>query len=63
MLMAQVGVDVPVELRQVESAEAAERERVLGSPSLRVNGQDVDPTAGERTDFGLKCRCIRAPAG
>ena len=35
MLMAQVGVDAPVELRRVESVEAAERERFLGSPTLR----------------------------
>jgi len=55
-LMARAGVDAPVELRHVESVEAAERERFLGSPTLRVDGQDVDPAAGERTDFGLKCR-------
>ncbi len=62
-LMAQVGVDAPVELRRVESIEAAERERFLGSPTLRVDGQDVDPTAGERTDFGLKCRLYPSPDG
>jgi hypothetical protein len=55
-LMARAGIDAPIEVKHVESAEAAERERFLGSPTLRVNGQDVDPTAGERTDYGLKCR-------
>jgi len=63
MLMAQAGVDAPVELRRVESVEAAERERFLGSPTLRVDGQDVDPSAGERTDFGLKCRLYPSPDG
>jgi hypothetical protein len=62
-LMAQVGVDAPVELRHVESVEAAERERLLGSPTLRVDGEDVDPTAGERTDFRLKCRLYLSPDG
>jgi hypothetical protein len=62
-LMAQAGVDAPVEVKQVESAEAAARERFLGSPTLRVNGQDVDPTAGERTDFGLKCRLYPSADG
>ena len=62
-LMAHAAVDAPVELRQVESVEAAERERFLGSPTLRVNGQDVDPSAGERTDFGLKCRLYPSPDG
>jgi hypothetical protein len=63
MLMAQAGVDAPVALRRVESVEAAARERFLGSPTLRVDGQDVDPTAGERTDFGLKCRLYPSPDG
>ncbi len=62
-LMAQTGVDAPIELKHVESVEAAERERFLGSPTLRVDGQDVDATAGERTDFGLKCRLYPSPDG
>jgi hypothetical protein len=63
VLMAQAGVDARMELTHVESVEAAEREHFLGSPTLRVNGQDVDPTAGERTDFGLNCRLYRSPDG
>jgi hypothetical protein len=55
-LLSRAGVDVAVERRRVESDEAAQRERFLGSPTLRVDGVDVDPSAGDRTDFGLKCR-------
>ena len=50
-------------LRRVETPEAAERERFLGSPTVRVNGVDVDPTAPERDDFGIKCRIYRSAAG
>ena len=50
-------------LRRVETPEAAERERFLGSPTVRVNGVDVDPSASERTDFGLTCRIYRSDAG
>lgn len=46
-------------LRRVETAAEAERERFLGSPTVRVNGRDVDPDAGARTDYGLKCRIYR----
>jgi hypothetical protein len=46
-------------LRRVETPAQAERERFLGSPTVRVNGRDVDPDAGERTDYGLKCRIYR----
>ena len=52
-----------LELRRVETPEAAEHERFLGSPTVRVNGVDVDPTAAERNDFGLKCRLYRSAEG
>ena len=44
-LMGRAGVDAPVELNRVESVEVAERERFLGSPTLRIDNQDVDPAA------------------
>lgn len=50
-------------LRAVETLEAAEATRFLGSPSVRVDGRDVDPTAGQRDDFGLKCRLYRSAEG
>jgi hypothetical protein len=52
-----------LELRQVETPEAAEREHFLGSPTVRVDGSDIDPSAAERHDFGLKCRIYRSPDG
>jgi len=54
--MSEAGVDAPIELQAVESVEAAEQERFLGSPTLRIDGQDVEAAASQRTDFGLKCR-------
>jgi hypothetical protein len=58
-LLAATGVEDPVELTQVESLEDAERQRFLGSPTLRIDDVDVDPTASERIDYGLKCRLYR----
>ena len=62
-LMAHTGVHADVQLRRVESPEAAEAERFLGSPTLRIDGRDVEPGADERTDFGLKCRLYPTPDG
>jgi hypothetical protein len=62
-LIAQAGVEAHVDLRRVESPEAAETERFLGSPTVRVDGRDVEPGAGQRTDFGMKCRLYRTPTG
>ncbi len=61
LLAEQAGA--ALQQRRVETPEAAERERFLGSPTVRVNGVDVDPTAPERTDFGLKCRIYRSGEG
>jgi len=60
-IAAQNGAEL--ELRRVETPEAAASERFLGSPTVRVNGVDVDPTAAERNDFGLKCRIYRSTEG
>ena len=49
-----------VVLRPVDTPEDAERERFLGSPTVRVDGRDVDPGAGARNDYGLKCRIYRS---
>lgn len=43
-------------LRRVETPEEALAMRFLGSPTVRVDGRDVEPGAHQRTDFGLKCR-------
>jgi hypothetical protein len=57
--------DVPdqISLHRVESPAAAERERFLGSPTVRIDGRDVDPGAELRADYGLKCRLYATPEG
>lgn len=62
-LLDEVGSRDPIQLREVESLEEAEAERFLGSPTVRVDGVDVEPGAAQRTDFGLKCRIYHSEAG
>jgi len=62
-LLAQAGHGDVVSLRRVETAEDAEHARFLGSPTVRVDGRDVDPTAAERDDYGLKCRLYATDDG
>lgn len=59
-LLASEGNAEEVELRRVETVEDAERERFLGSPTVRVNGTDIEPGAAGREDFGVKCRLYRS---
>lgn len=48
-----------LELRNVATHEEARRVGFLGSPTVRVDGRDVEPRSDARDDFGLKCRLYR----
>jgi hypothetical protein len=62
-LLARADVRARVERRRVESVEDAERERFLGSPTIRIDGRDVDPGAEHRDDYGMKCRLYATDDG
>jgi hypothetical protein len=62
-LIAELGIDARIQLKRIESAQAAEHDRFLGSPTVRVNGADVEPSASERSDYGLKCRLYPSDQG
>lgn len=49
--------------RRIETHEEAEAERFLGSPTVRVDGVDVEPGAEQRNDYGLRCRLYQTGAG
>jgi hypothetical protein len=63
LLNAGGAEDTHIELVRVEHPETAEANRFLGSPTVRIDGEDVEPGADERTDFGLKCRLFATPDG
>jgi hypothetical protein len=62
-ILARTDVSAEIDLRRIASDDAAQRERFLGSPTVRINGRDVEPEAERRTDYGLKCRLYRASTG
>jgi hypothetical protein len=55
-------LDVEVERREVRTQEEAEREHFPGSPTIRVDGRDVDP-AGAAARPALTCRIYHLPDG
>ena len=55
-ILREEGCSAEVREVLVPSAEAAQQVKFLGSPSVRVNGIDIEPTAQGRKDFGLMCR-------
>ena len=48
---------------RVEHPDTAEARRFLGSHTDRIDGEDVEPGADDRTDFGPKCRLFATSEG
>ena len=42
-----------IRITMVSSADEARAESFLGSPSIRINGVDIEPGAEKRTDFSM----------
>ena len=60
--MRSAGLDPEsVEVRHVGSEDEAARERFAGSPTIRVDGRDVQPPVDEPA--GLTCRVYRLRDG
>lgn len=59
----ELGIETRIRLVNVPDQEAAQRLRFLGSPTIRVDGRDVDPFTEERDDYALSCRVFRTEAG
>ena len=55
-----LGLSLEVSEVEVAGHEEAETLRFLGSPSVRVNGRDIEPGADDRTGFALSCRVYGA---
>jgi hypothetical protein len=52
--------DVEIHDVEVRSEAEAQRLRFLGSPTIRIDGVDIEPSAEERTEFSLSCRMYGA---
>jgi hypothetical protein len=60
---AELRIEPELTLVCVPDPEAAAERRFLGSPTVRVNGRDVEPGAEERDDYALSCRVYRVERG
>jgi hypothetical protein len=52
-IAAQAGVSVHLRTVLIDSAEDASHHRFLGSPTIHVNGRDIDPSARPSETYGL----------
>ena len=52
-LAEEVCLEVTVEEIVISTRREAEQHRCLGSPTIRIQGQDVEPAARGNTSFGV----------
>ena len=56
-VMAEEGISREVEVYKVETEDQARELRFVGSPTIRVDGQDIDPPSD--SPYVLTCRAYR----
>jgi hypothetical protein len=61
-VLRERGVDAEVERREVRTQSEAEELAFPGSPTIRIDGRDVDPE-GASARPALTCRIYRLPDG
>lgn len=55
-----LGLSLEVREVEISGAEDVEALRFIGSPSVRVDGRDIEPGADDRTEFSFGCRIYGA---
>ena len=56
-------IEAIIEEVELFDPEDAQRFAFLGSPTIQVNGIDIEPAARERSDYGFACRTYESGAG
>ena len=55
-VVQSLGIDAIIREVEVRDALDAARLRFFGSPTVQVDGEDVDPAARSRSDYSFSCR-------
>lgn len=55
-VVSEMGIEAPIEEIEVLTDEDAERLSFPGSPTIRINGVDIDPSGAVQMGTALTCR-------
>lgn len=55
-IVQALGLNATIREVKVHDADEAARLRFFGSPTVHVNGEDVDPAVRGRVDYSFSCR-------
>lgn len=61
--VGEMDVDAEIETVEIESDREARELDFRGSPSVRVDGRDIQPDVEDRTTVGRGCRVYDGPEG
>jgi hypothetical protein len=61
-VLAERRIDVPIEMHEIRTKKEAVARAFPGSPTIRIDGRDVDPGGAEEPP-ALTCRVYRFPDG
>ncbi len=62
-VVAEFDLDAEVEEVDLTNPDDAGRLRFLGSPTVQVDGVDIEAAARSRTDYAMSCRLYKTPDG
>lgn len=62
-VVARVAPDTAIEDIDASEAAVAERLRFPGSPTIRIDGEDVEPGFRDAGDYTPRCRLYRTDSG
>jgi hypothetical protein len=52
-ISSELGIEIDLKMVPVESQDQAQQWNFLGSPTVQVNGLDIEPSARSATAFGF----------
>ena len=61
--LEEIGQEATVVLKRIEDDREAQEHKFLGSPTIRIDGTDIEPAAATSVDYGIKCRIYETKSG
>ncbi|RKX30816.1 MAG: DUF2703 domain-containing protein [Candidatus Zixiibacteriota bacterium] len=55
-VLSETGLKEEIDIINIENPEDVTKHRFLGSPSIRINGKDLEVTEDESTQYSMRCR-------
>ena len=55
-IVDETGIEADIEIVEVRGPDEATELRFLGSPTVQIDGHDIEPGAESRSDYAMCCR-------